>query len=209
MTARTRVKICGITSVEDALMAVESGADAIGLVFYEPSPRYVEIAQARAIAQALPAFITKTALFVNPEQEYVQSVLENVPIDLLQFHGDERPEFCEQFHKTYIKAIRMQEETDLNHVCEQYAGSAGVLLDAYVEGVPGGTGEQFDWSWVPMTLTKPIILAGGLNAENVEQAILQVSPWAVDVSGGVEAFKGVKSAELIQAFMQQVMSTVE
>ena len=209
MTARTRVKICGITSVEDALLVVELGTDAIGFVFYDPSPRSVSIAQAREIAEAVPAFVTKTALFVNPEVDFVKSVLETVSIDLIQFHGDERPEFCEQFNRSYIKAIRMQDEIDLKHLAKQYASSCGLLLDAFVEGIPGGTGEQFDWSRIPMTLSKPIILAGGLNPENVASAIEHVSPWAVDVSGGLEASKGVKSAEKVEQFMQQVMSTIE
>ncbi|HHT01051.1 MAG TPA: phosphoribosylanthranilate isomerase, partial [Thiomicrospira sp.] len=183
--------------------------DAIGLVFYAPSPRFVEIEQASNIAKALPAFITKTALFVNPEVEYVKQVLNHVDIDLLQFHGDESAEFCEQFNKPYIKAIRMQESTDLNALALEFKKSAGLLLDAYIPGVPGGTGEQFNWSWIPDELELPVILAGGLTSKNVKQAIQESSPWAVDVSGGVEASKGVKSPEKIMQFMQQVMSTVE
>ena len=209
MTARTRVKICGITSVKDALLAVDSGADAIGFVFYEHSPRNVTIAQAREIAESVPAFVTKTALFVDPEVEFVNSVLNTVPLDLLQFHGDERAEFCEQFKRSYIKAIRMQDGLDVSELAKKYASSCGLLLDAFVEGIPGGTGEKFDWTRVPMSLSKPIILAGGLNPENIMNAIDHVSPWAVDVSGGVEASKGVKSAEKIEHFMQQVMSTIE
>jgi phosphoribosylanthranilate isomerase len=202
---RTRVKICGLTSVSDALMVANSGADAIGLVFYDPSPRHVSLEQAQAIAQAIPAFVTKTALFVNPTKAYVEQVLHTVKIDLLQFHGDESPEFCEQFGVSYIKAIRMQENTDLSVIAKAYAHCAGLLLDAYKEGVPGGTGEQFNWSWVPNDLAKPIILAGGLDSGNVAQAIAQVKPWAVDVSGGVELAKGVKSLEKVTHFMQQVM----
>lgn len=201
---RTRVKICGLTSVNDALMVANSGADAIGLVFYEPSPRHVSIEKAQEIAQAIPAFVTKTALFVNPTVGYVKQVLLAVKVDLLQFHGDESPEFCEQFGVGYIKAIRMQADTNLTNIAQAYALSAGLLLDAYKEGVPGGTGEQFNWSWVPKGLDKPIILAGGLEADNVAQAIEQVRPWAVDVSGGVEAHKGVKSQQKVMQFMQQV-----
>jgi len=201
---RTRVKICGLTNVDDALMVAQSGADAIGLVFYEPSPRHVEIDQACLIAKALPAFVTKTALFVNPDVDYVKAVLEQVQIDLLQFHGDETPEFCEQFNLPYMKAVRMQASTNLNALAEQYALSCGILLDAYKPGVPGGTGEQFNWNWVPKTLSKPIILAGGLTADNISQAIQAVKPWAVDVSGGVEASKGLKSSEKVTLFMQQV-----
>ncbi|MDA3807040.1 MAG: phosphoribosylanthranilate isomerase [Thiomicrorhabdus sp.] len=206
---RTRIKICGLTSVEDALLAVNSGADAIGLVFYEPSPRHVSIDQAWSIAESIPAFVTKTALFVNPDVEYVKEVLRTVKIDLLQFHGDEGPEFCEQFGLTYIKAVRMRDDIDLAALEKSYSRSAGLLLDAYKKGVPGGTGEQFDWESIPSNIAPRIILAGGLNPGNVRQAIQQVAPWALDVSGGVEASKGVKSAEKIQKFMQQVMSTVQ
>ncbi len=206
---RTRVKICGITSVENGLMVADAGVDSIGLVFYEPSPRHVEIDQARLIAKAMPAFVTKTALFVDPSVEYVQAVLNRVQIDLLQFHGDESAEFCEQFGLPYMKAVRMREETDLHDLSEQYVSACGLLLDAYKPGVPGGTGEQFNWDLVPKSFSKPIILAGGLNAENVARAIHTVRPWAVDVSGGVEASKGVKSPDSVKLFMQQVMSTVE
>ena len=207
LKTRTRVKICGLTCVEDALMVAQSGADAIGLVFYKPSPRHIEIDQACSIAKALPAFVTKTALFVNPQVDYVKSVLENVQIDLLQFHGDESPEFCSQFGLPYIKAIRMQSNTHLNDLAEHYASCCGLLLDAYKPGVPGGTGEQFNWDWVPKSLSKPIILAGGLTADNVQKAIRTVQPWAVDVSGGVEASKGVKSIEKVNLFMQQINET--
>jgi len=206
---RTRVKICGLTSKEDALLAVNNGADAVGLVFYEPSPRHVNIDQACSIAESIPAFVTKTALFVNPDAEYVKAVLRSVKIDLLQFHGDESPEFCEQFGLTYIKAVRMREGIDLVALEKRYSGSAGLLLDAYKKGVPGGTGEQFDWASIPAGIAQKIILAGGLKAENVQRAIQQVAPWALDVSGGVEASKGVKSAEKIQKFMQQVMRSVQ
>ncbi len=206
---RTRVKICGLTSVEDALLAVNSGADAIGLVFYAPSPRHVTIDQACSIADAMPAFITRTALFVNPEADYVNAVLSRVKIDLIQFHGDESPEFCEQFGKSYIKAVRMRDGLDLSSMQTHYSNSAGLLLDAYKKGVPGGTGEQFDWSNIPPDIAHKIILAGGLNVDNVQQAIQQVAPWALDVSGGVEASKGVKSAEKIHTFMQHVMRSVQ
>jgi len=208
MPLRTRVKICGLTSVNDAILAVNAGADAIGLVFYEPSPRHVELTQAAKIAQSIPAFVTKTALFVNPEANYVKQVLDAVSIDLIQFHGDESAEFCAQFAKPYIKAVRMQKSTDLHALALEFKDSRGMLLDAYVAGVPGGTGEQFNWDWIPKTFDLPIILAGGLTSENVQQAIATASPWAVDVSGGVEAFKGIKSPEKIKQFMQQVMSTV-
>lgn len=209
MTYRTRVKICGLTSVEDALVAVNYGVDAIGLVFYEPSPRYVEIDQACSIAKSMPAFVTKTALFVNPDKNYVEQVLAEVDIDLLQFHGDEDAEFCQQFSKPYIKAVRMQETTDLEFLANEFKASSGLLLDAYVPGVPGGTGEKFSWEWIPESLNLPVILAGGLTADNVKQAIHTAKPWAVDVSGGVEASKGIKSEQKIKQFMQEVAGTVK
>lgn len=201
---RTRVKICGLTSVADAMLAVNGGADAIGLVFYAPSPRNVSIEQAAKITEAMPAFVTKTALFVNPTVEYVQSVLESVSVDLLQFHGDESPEFCGQFNRAYIKAIRMRDGINLTTLAKEYHTSSGLLLDAYKAGIPGGTGEQFDWQRVPQNLNKPIILAGGLTPENIQQAIEQTQPWAVDVSGGVEQSKGIKSAEKLEQFMRKV-----
>ena len=203
-SARTRVKICGLTSVEDAMRAVNAGADAIGLVFYAPSPRNVSLEQAEAISASVPAFVTKTALFVNPSVAEVQAVLQTGSIDLLQFHGDESPEFCEQFQCSYIKAIRMREGIELESIAQQYHQASGLLLDAYKAGVPGGTGEQFDWQRVPKHLSKPIILAGGLTPENIQQAIEQTQPWAVDVSGGVEQSKGIKSAEKIEQFMSRV-----
>lgn len=190
-------------------MVAKAGADSIGLVFYEPSPRHVEIEQACLIAKAMPAFVTRTALFVDPTVEYVQTVLDRVQIDLLQFHGDETAEFCEQFGRPYMKAVRMREETNLHALAEHYESACGLLLDAYKPGVPGGTGERFNWDMVPESLSKPVVLAGGLNAQNVAQAISTVKPWAVDVSGGVEASKGVKSPDSVKLFMQQVMSTVE
>ncbi|GAB6069865.1 phosphoribosylanthranilate isomerase [Thiomicrorhabdus hydrogeniphila] len=209
MSIRTRVKICGIRSSKDAKLAINAGADAIGLVFYEPSPRYVEIDQACEIAQSIPAFVTKTALFVNPSEAYVRKVLDSVAIDLIQFHGDETATFCEQFGKPYIKAVRMQATTSLPALAQEFKKSSGLLLDAYVAGTPGGTGEKFNWEWIPKEFDLPIILAGGLTSSNVKQAINEASPWAVDVSGGVEASKGIKSPEKIKHFMQQVMSTVE
>lgn len=204
MNCRTRVKICGITRLQDAQAAICSGADAIGLVFYEPSPRNVSIDQAAQISKALPAFVTKTALFVDASVEFVEQVLAQVDIDLLQFHGDESAEYCCQFNRPYIKAVRMRESTDLEQIGDDYNDASGLLLDAYIPGVPGGTGEQFNWQWVPKGFKKPIILAGGLSAENVGEAIKTASPYAVDISGGVEEQKGIKSADKIQKFMQVV-----
>jgi phosphoribosylanthranilate isomerase len=200
---RTRVKICGVTRQQDADFAAESGADAIGLVFYPPSPRAVTVAQAKQIISGLPPFVTVVALFVNPEKEDVLHCLDALSIDILQFHGDESPAFCAQFGKPYMKAIRMKPDTDLTTLATDYQSAAGLLLDSYQPGVPGGTGVAFDWSIINQ-INKPIILAGGLNADNVAEAIQQVRPFAVDVSGGVESEKGIKSNEKISTFMREV-----
>ncbi|WP_161865310.1 phosphoribosylanthranilate isomerase [Pseudomonas yangonensis] len=199
-----RSKICGITRVQDALAAVEAGADAIGLVFYANSPRAVSVEQAAAIVQALPPFVTCVGLFVNMPRDDLQAVLQRVPLDLLQFHGDESPVDCEGYGRPYIKALRVRPGEDLAATMALYAGARGILLDTFVEGVPGGTGAAFDWSLVPPDVAKPIILAGGLEASNVAAAIRQVRPYAVDVSGGVEASKGIKDADKIRAFVQAV-----
>jgi phosphoribosylanthranilate isomerase len=199
-----RSKICGITRIEDALSAAEAGADAIGLVFYAKSPRAVSVQQARAIIAALPPFVTTVGLFVDASRQELDEILAAVPLDLLQFHGDESPAFCEALQRPYIKALRVKPGDDLAAQVAAYGQASGVLLDTYVPGIPGGTGEAFDWSLVPQGLNKPIILAGGLVAENVAAAIRQVRPYAVDVSGGVEAGKGIKDAEKIRAFMRAV-----
>ena len=200
----TRIKICGITRVEDALAAAHSGADAIGLVFYERSPRHVSIAQAAQLAAALPPFVSAVGLFVNAEAALVREVLSRVPLDLLQFHGDESPEFCAQFARPYIKAIRVKAGVDLLQCASAFRSAKGLLLDAHVEGMPGGTGATFDWTLIPEQLPLPIILSGGLNAENVAAAVGQVRPYAVDVSSGVEAGKGIKDAAKIARFIQEV-----
>jgi len=202
--SNVRSKICGITRIEDALAAAEAGADAIGFVFYAKSPRAVDVRQARAIIAELPPFVTTVGLFVNASRCELNEILEVVPLDLLQFHGDEAPADCEGYHRPWIKALRVRPGDDLEAACQLYSGARGILLDTYVAGVPGGTGEAFDWSLVPARLSKPIILAGGLSAANVGQAIAQVRPYAVDVSGGVEQAKGIKSAAKIEAFMQAV-----
>lgn len=202
--SNVRTKICGITRLEDALAAVEAGADAIGFVFYGKSPRAVDARQARAIIAQLPPFVTTVGLFVNVSRCELNEILEVVQLDLLQFHGDETPADCEGYHRPWIKALRVRPGDDLEAACQQYAGAQGILLDTFVAGVPGGTGEAFDWSLVPARLSKPIILAGGLSAANVAQAIAQVRPYAVDVSGGVEQAKGIKDAAKIEAFMQAV-----
>lgn len=208
--SRTRAKICGITRVEDAQAVVQAGADAIGLVFYPPSPRAVTAEQAKVISEVVPAFVTVTALFVNPTAEEVQSLLDTARIDLIQFHGDEDDGFCQQFNRPYIKAVRVRQASDVVEACLRFPGALSLLLDAYKPGVPGGTGESFDWSLIPEQLNKSIILAGGLDPQNVATAIRDVRPFAVDVSGGVEAEgpngvqKGIKDASKIQAFMNEV-----
>ena len=199
-----RSKICGITRIEDALAAVEAGADAIGLVFYGKSPREVSIEQAAAIVQALPPFVTSVGLFVDMPRDELQQLLQRLPLDLLQFHGDESPADCEGHGRPYIKALRVRPGKDVAAAMAPYAGARGILLDTFVEGVPGGTGASFDWSLVPENAAKPIILAGGLDAGNVATAIRQVRPYAVDVSGGVEASKGIKDAGKIRAFVRAV-----
>ncbi|AQT08863.1 phosphoribosylanthranilate isomerase [Pseudomonas protegens] len=204
-----RSKICGITRIEDALAAVAAGADAIGLVFYAKSPRAVNVQQARAIIAALPPFVTSVGLFVNASRCELGEILDAVPLDLLQFHGDESAADCEGYHRPYIKALRVKAGDDIAAACLAYPRASGMLLDTYVEGVPGGTGEAFDWSLVPQGLSKPIILAGGLTPDNVAAAIARVRPYAVDVSGGVEQGKGIKDPAKIQAFMQAVRRSNE
>ena len=199
-----RSKICGITRIEDALIAAEAGTDAIGLVFYAKSPRAVSIQQARDIVAALPAFVTTVGLFVNASREELNDVLAGVALDLWQFHGDESPAECEYYQRPYIKALRVKPGDDIAQLAAPYAKARGILLDTYVPGLPGGTGAAFDWSLVPSGLSQPVILAGGLSAANVQAAIEQVRPYAVDVSGGVEAGKGIKDAAKIRAFMQAV-----
>lgn len=203
---RTRVKICGITRAQDAIKAVEFGADAIGLVFYDKSPRAVSIDDARVIIQKIPPFVSIVGLFVDPSPKDVAAVLHRVSLDLLQFHGDELPSECSAYGKPYIKAIKIREGIDIAAQVNKYTTARGILLDTYDPKVPGGTGRVFDWSVIPKGLSKPIILAGGLTPENVWQAITKVRPFAVDVSGGVEADKGIKDIEKLAAFMRGVQS---
>ena len=202
--SRTRIKICGITRSEDALEAVAAGADAIGLVFYDPSPRAVTLDVAKSIVAAVPAFVTVVALFVNPSAKEVRQVLNGVRIDLLQFHGDEENDFCSQFQRPYIKAVRVRQTSDVVASSVRFPDAVGLLLDSYKPGVPGGTGETFDWSLIPASQSKPLILAGGLTPENIASAIDQVQPFAVDVSGGVEAEKGIKDHSKINKFISEV-----
>ncbi len=201
---RTRIKICGITRVDDALAAATAGADAIGLVFYAKSPRAVEIEQAAAICAVLPPFIATVGLFVNAAAETVNTVLRRVPLAALQFHGDEIPAYCGQFARSYLKALRMQDDLDVMAAARDFSGASALLLDTYRSGVAGGTGEVFDWQRVPPQLAPRIVLAGGLNADNVARAVAQVRPYAVDVSGGVESAAGIKDVSRIHSFVAAV-----
>ena len=205
----TRIKICGITREQDVLTVANGGADALGLVFYEKSPRHVNLEHAAKLARDVPPFVTVVGLFVNPSTEYVREVLSKVSLDVLQFHGEETPEFCVQFGRPYLKAIRVKAGVDLLQCASRYASAQGLLLDAFVEGTHGGTGESFDWSIIPHDLPLPVILSGGLHAGNVAAAIKQVQPYAVDVSSGVEATgvepaKGIKDAAKVAAFVNEV-----
>ena len=201
---RTRVKICGITRIEDAVAAAQAGADAIGLVFDPKSLRHVGPDQAQAIARALPPFVTVVGLFVNAAPDTIETVLSRVPLDLLQFHGDETPQQCRRYHRPYVKAIHMRANVDLRESARRYGDAEGLLLDTAVANVAGGSGRTFDWNLIPSDLGKPLILAGGLTPENVAVAIRKVHPFAVDVSSGVEVTKGVKDAGKIAAFIEAV-----
>jgi phosphoribosylanthranilate isomerase len=200
----TRIKFCGITRREDALAAAQLGVDAIGFVFHRKSPRYVDPGRAAAIVRELPAFVTTVGLFVDPSAAEVQAVLAAAPLDLLQFHGAEPPEFCAGFGRPWIKALAVAPGVDLLQSAANYAGSRGLLLDAFVPGMHGGTGTKADWSAIPQSLPLPVILAGGLTPANVGEAIRAVRPWAVDVSSGVEREKGVKDHEKMVAFIRGV-----
>lgn len=200
---RTRIKICGITRSEDARAAAEAGADAIGLVFYPPSPRCLSLEWAHELRKDLPPFVMPVALFVNPSAAEVTTVIERVRPGMLQFHGEETPVFCAQFGVPYIKACRVKPGVDLLEYLRPFSGAAGWLLDSHVEEY-GGIGERFDWSLVPAERSHPLILSGGLTRENVREAVRRVRPWAVDVSSGVESAKGIKDAARIAAFIAEV-----
>jgi len=201
---RTRIKVCGFTRVDDALAAAEAGVDAIGLVFYPPSPRNVTPAQAAVIVRALPPFVTSVALFVDADAATVRATRDTVGFDLAQYHGDETPERCDTADIPYIKALRVRPGLDLLHCSNQFSNARGVLLDAYQPGVPGGTGHRFDWSLIPDGLSLPLILSGGLDPGNVGEAVRRVRPYAVDVSSGVEREKGIKCADLVRQFVKGV-----
>lgn len=198
------IKVCGITSVADALAVVELGVRVIGLVFYAPSPRAVSIATASDIARAVGPFVTTVGLFVNADESSVAEVLQQVPLHVLQFHGDESAAFCQQFKRPWIKALRVKAGVDLEETLQKYSAADAILLDSYKEGVPGGTGETFAWSDIPANFGVPLIVAGGLNPDNVSAAIRTLNPYAVDVSSGVEAQPGKKDMQKVKAFIDAV-----
>jgi phosphoribosylanthranilate isomerase len=200
---RTRIKICGITRICDLDAAVRAGADAVGFVFYPPSPRALATEVAAELARRMPPFVARVGLFVNAESTSVREVLRAVPLDILQFHGEEDANYCEQFGLPYLKAARVRPELDLLEFARAYPSAQGLLLDAWVEAY-GGMGRSFDWSLIPDDLPLPIVLSGGLHAGNVAEAVGKVHPWAVDVSSGVEAAKGIKDADKIAAFVAAV-----
>lgn len=200
----TKVKICGLTNVENAKSMANYSIDAIGLVFYEKSPRFVDIKTAQQIIEVLPPFINRIGLFVNAEKSFIDKVIKNVAIDTLQFHGDETPQECEKYHLPFIKAIRVDEQTDLKKIAQKYKNASGLLLDAKHKTLYGGSGEVFDWDLAKVTINLPIILAGGLTVNNVAQAIEQVQPFGVDVSSAVEKSKGFKDIEKIKLFMEKI-----
>ena len=199
----TRIKICGLTRAQDVDAAVEAGVDAVGLVFYPESARFVSLAQATELARRVPPFVTIVGLFVNASPETVRATLAALPIHLLQFHGDEDDAFCRQFGRPFLKAVRVRPEIDMSRQLAAFPSAQAILLDAFVEGYGGG-GKTFDWTLVPDVLPKPIVLSGGLDAENVGDAIRRVRPLAVDVSSGVESGKGIKDVAKIRAFVKAV-----
>jgi phosphoribosylanthranilate isomerase len=201
---RTRVKICGITRVEDAAAVVQYGADALGLVFYPQSPRYIDTARAREIAESVAPFVTVVGLFVNATPDNIRQIIDTVPVGLLQFHGNEDNDLCKSFGLPFIKSIAMQEGMDTGPRMERYPDAAGFLLDAWQPQSHGGGGETFDWKTIPESFPAPMILAGGLTPGNISTAIKMTRPYAVDVSSGVESAKGIKSADKIAAFMRGV-----
>ena len=203
MPARTRIKICGLTREADVDAAVEAGADAIGLVFYEKSPRHLDVARAAALARRLPPFVAPVGLFVNAKADLLDAVVQAVPNLVLQFHGDETPEDCRTPQRPFLRAARMVAELDLLDFASRYPDAQALMLDAHVEGYGGG-GKVFDWSLIPRNVPLPVVLSGGLHAGNVTDGILQVRPWAVDVSSGVEAAKGIKDAAAIRRFCEAV-----
>ena len=206
MNRRTRIKICGITEMADALQVAQLGGDAIGLIFHSNSPRAVELATAVRIRQAMPPFVTVTAVLMDENADWVEQVVEQVKPDCLQFHGQESADFCAQWSRPYIKAIPMPSVSDAKAYAEQYRSAQGFLMDSNVAGCQGGSGDMFDWLKIPSNFDFPLVLAGGFNPSNVSAAITQVNPWAVDVISGVEKSRGIKDANLIEQFFHEVRS---
>ncbi|MGN6529786.1 MAG: phosphoribosylanthranilate isomerase [Burkholderiaceae bacterium] len=200
---RTRIKICGLTREQDVDAAVEAGADAVGFVLYERSPRHVDIARLAVLARRLPPFVAPVCLFVNASPDLIDAAVAAAPQALLQFHGDEDPQQCEQPGRPYLRAVRMAPGVDLLDFASRFASASGLLLDAFVEGYGGG-GKVFDWSQIPHGVPRPVVLSGGLNPANVIDGVMRVRPWAVDVSSGVESAKGVKDAALVRRFCEAV-----
>ena len=201
---RTRIKVCGFTDPENAVAAASKGIDAIGLVFYPPSPRHITLEQAQKIVAAVPAFVTTVGLFVDASKGAIEDVLSQVPIDLIQFHGDETATFCRSLERPFVKAVRMRPETDLMHIAEDFHDASALLLDTYHPDLKGGTGHHFDWNLIPENFPIPIVLAGGIGVENAQQAIGQVQPYALDVSSGVERYKGMKDINKIVELITEV-----
>lgn len=199
-----RIKFCGITRVEDALAAVSLGADALGFVFYAPSPRYVDLTTATQIARQLPPFVCKVGLFVNASAAQVSQACDAVGLDVVQYHGDETPEHCADAPRPWIKAIRVRPELDIAQECARYSAASAWLFDTYDDKLYGGSGKVFDWHRLPQHNRRPIILAGGLSPDNVGQAIRSTAPYAVDVSGGIEAAKGIKDHDKMRKFIAEV-----
>ena len=201
----TRVKFCGFRHKDDIADAVALGVDALGFVFYEPSSRYVAPEDAAILTCAVPAFLTRVGLFVNENAETIKRISEIARLNLIQYHGEESPEFCDSVGLPYIKAFRVQQDMDIRGAIDRYPNASGFLLDAYVKGQPGGTGERFDWGLIPRSYA-PIILAGGLTPDNAKDAIEQVAPWALDVSGGIESKPGRKDPDKMARFMDACRS---
>jgi phosphoribosylanthranilate isomerase len=200
---RTRIKICGITRLEDAKAAIHAGCDALGFVFYKESPRYIALTAFKALASELPPFVTKVGLFVNADAAYIKEAIQSGFVNVIQFHGDETPDFCRQFKFPYIKAIAVSASVDLVQYEKNFYDAEALLLDAAHEYLKGGTGHTFDWNLIPLSLSKPIVLAGGLTVYSVKEAIKKVKPYAVDVSGGVEESKGIKDSRKIHEFIKE------
>ena len=201
---RTRIKICGIREALHGVVAADAGADAIGLVFYRESPRFVTPGAAANVVAILPPFVTSVGLFVDADEGKIHDTLKTVRLDCLQFHGDETPEFCASFGIPYVRAVSMKPGVDLLEYAGRFSSARALLLDAHVPGIPGGTGQTFEWSAIPRDLPMPVILSGGLSAENIGPAIKAVRPWAVDVSSGVEASRGTKDPKKIVEFIRRV-----